>query len=155
MKMNLEQLLTLAYESTEGTFGSKVYMSTGRAINQSKYMQTFEAAARPRNHRIPRTSATDGMIVSSAVGYKQLTVWVYFGDNAEWTGPQLKWLYQDNSMRCMGPSANGDESNLDELARYSKLVREEHMRIAAAESAYLAEHGTLEGFRMDGYATND
>ena len=150
--MNLEQLLEIAHKNTRGAgLEKKLTMMMGWAINLPKFTQAFESTARPYNYRVPRPSANGGTIVSDCVGYKKLTIWVEFGDNAEWSGPRLSWMYQDNSMRCMGPVANGDENDLDGLANHAQLMRDEGLRILDAEAAYLREHPSLDGFQMDGY----
>jgi hypothetical protein len=150
--MNLEQLMEIAYKNTDAPCTvRKITMTSGWAVNMPKYTQAFESLARPYSRRTPRPDPSGGTVISDCVGYKSLTVWVSFGDNTMWAGPKLNWMYQDNSMRCMGPTARGDETNIDELERYAQLMRDEGMRIFEAETAYLREHDTLDGFQMEGY----
>jgi hypothetical protein len=150
MKHSLEELMAIAYDATrDGVAASS--MRKNSAINESAYTMEFKVLARPYNNRTPRPAKRGGTVMSDCAGYKQLSVWINFGDSEMWKGPDLHWSYQDNSMGCVGPSEQGDESNLEDLARCAATIREENKRIRRAEREWLKTHDSLEGLTIEGY----
>jgi hypothetical protein len=150
--MELEKLLSIAYDVTHRFGGGQVRMSTNGAINQSQYTQEFKMVVRPLNNRVPKTTKDGGTVLSSAVGYKELIVWVHFGDKEQWTGPEFSWLYMDRSFKWDGERAQGDLNNIDELRSISDMLDEEAKRIFEIEIDYSGKHGNLDGLVIEGYA---
>ncbi len=102
----LESYLKTAHETTN--FGDhKITMSTGWAINQPMLTQEFEVKVG----------------AGQCVGYKELIVYVSFGDNKEWAGPALKWLYMDRTERWDGEQKRG--TNIEELRQISEQLHNE------------------------------
>lgn len=99
----LESYLKIAHEATN--FGdNKIVMSTGWAINQPIFTQEF------------KVKVGEGQ----CVGYKELIVYVSFGDNKEWHGPALKWLYMDRAEKWDGEQKSG--TDIEELLKISKQL---------------------------------
>lgn len=151
--MKLEELLSIAYDATHRFGGGHINMYTQRSTNQPQFIQEFKKDVRPFNNRIPKKNADGSTTVSSPIGFKELVVWVRFGDAEQWTGPELRWLYSDRSFRWDGETKEGDINNLDELRSVSNMLEEEAKRIFKIEMDYSGEHGgSLDGLVVDGYA---
>lgn len=150
---NLEEFLSIAYDTTQRGLGySKITMTTNWASNQSLFYQEFKLIVMPTNNKIPKPKKGGGTIVSSPIGYKELIVWVYFGDNTHWSGPQLKWLYMDRSIQWDGYSKKGDVMNIEELTKISSDLMKEATRIRDIEFEYYNKHGSFDGLVIEGYA---
>lgn len=149
--MKLEELLSIAYAATNRFAQGSIFMSTNKSCNMPKYMQTYTLQVQPFNNKLPRKHESGGTVVSSATGYKELIVWVYFGDNSAWSGPHLKWLYMDRSQKWDGERDEGDEGKLEELYKISDMLDTEAKRIFDIEMEYSGEHGNLEGLVFEDY----
>lgn len=150
MGKTVEELLTIAYSATHRYINGKVNMINNYAVNMPKYVQEFTMDVRPAYNRLPKQTA-EGVVRSAAVGYKELIVWVKFGDNISWSGPELIWLYMDRSQRWDGKSVSGNADNLDELYKIADMLQAEAHRISKIEIDYLTEHDSYDGLKIEGY----
>lgn len=148
----LEGMLEIAYETTQLLSNSRVEMFKNHATNQSKFVQAFKGRVIPSNNKVPKKSKNGGTIVSSAAGYKELIVWVYFGNNTDWYEKcELRWLYMDRSIGWADEQLSGGIDEIDQLRKISRELLKEEMRIEHLEEEYREKNGNLDGLVIEGY----
>ncbi|RAU96781.1 hypothetical protein [Paenibacillus sp. YN15] len=150
--MNVQEMIALAYEVTHIEGNGRIWMKENYSSNYPQFTQEFRLDVRPASNRLPKKTPDGGTIVDSPIGYRELTVWVNFGDKPEWSGPELRWLYMDRSQRWDGEQVSGGVAEVDRLREISAMLAEEMRRIERVQSDYWSEHRTFDGMVIDGYA---